>query len=185
MWVHISGDDRALLILELAGTILPLLALASEIPAVVLVRRENTLPSVRRSDLLESWGDDGGVVSEDVALSIELDLGIRVKLFFRLITGEGLGLAGGTYSFLLRLGEADGILVALFCLRGKLRGGGINELSEPFITGADIDMTIGGGFSWTRITGVSSGVSITGLRTGTVSSPAYNRSSGVAVRRRA
>ena len=39
----------------------------------------------------------------------ELDLGIKVKLFFRLITGEGFGLGAG-YSFLLRLGEAEGNL---------------------------------------------------------------------------
>ena len=48
-----------------------LLALASEIPAVLLVSRENTLPSMRRSALLEGCGDDGGVVSDDVALSLE------------------------------------------------------------------------------------------------------------------
>ena len=85
------------------------------------------------------------------------------------------------------LGNINSVLylVALVCLRGKLRGGGINELSVPFITGADIDIVIGGGFSRTRITGGSSGVSITGFRTGTASSPAYNRSSGVVVRRRA
>ena len=37
---------------------------------VLLVRREKTFPSVRRSDLLEGCGDEGGVVSEDVALSL-------------------------------------------------------------------------------------------------------------------
>ena len=47
----------------------------------------------------------------NVTTYTEVDLGSRVKLFFRLITGEGLGLAGWTYSFLLRLGEAEGILV--------------------------------------------------------------------------
>lgn len=67
---------------------------------------------------------------------------------------------------------------------GKLLGGGIKVLSVPFKTGADIDIT-GGGVSLTRITGVSSGVSMTVFRTGTASSPAYNRSSGVVILRRA
>lgn len=191
MWVQVRGEDRTLLILALAGTMLPLLTLTSDIPAVLLVRREKTFPSMRRSDLLDGCGDEGGVVSEDVALSTELDLVVKVKLFFLLITGEGLGLAG-EISLLLRLGEAEGNLDVLFCLGGNAFGGGIKELSVPFMAGADMDITIGtlpeggGGLSLTNMIGVSSGVSITGLRTGNASSlPAYSSSSGVVVRRRA
>lgn len=51
-----------------------LFTLRSEIPAVLLVRRENTLASVLtiRSDLRLGVGDEGGVVSEDVAASLQV-----------------------------------------------------------------------------------------------------------------
>lgn len=48
-----------------------LLLSLSDIPAVLLVRREKTFASVILSDLREGCGDDGGVVSEEVALSLE------------------------------------------------------------------------------------------------------------------
>lgn len=62
--------------------------LVSHIPAVLLVRREKTFPSGMR---LDGCGDEGGVVSDNVALSVELDLGSIVKLVFLRSTGDGDG----------------------------------------------------------------------------------------------
>ena len=114
----------------------PLLGGLSEGGCVLLVRREKTLSSTTRA-LLDSVGDVGGVVSEDVVVSTELDLDIRLELliFFLFNTGEGSGL-GLVISFLLRLGEGPGSALDGLTSLGKLdvdehfggglTGGGIN-----------------------------------------------------------